>query len=282
MAKTHTTLTASQVWRPDRNVFNPADALTDALILQHSTVAGVINGDQPALRVAYVTDDAAQFTAEGAEIPEANPGLDQVLVHTAKITQLVRLSAEQWYQEGTAGELSQSVRRAITVKANSAFLTQPAPSSPAVTPPAGILNIAGTIAGDPVTGDLDTLVDLLAALGSNGGNPSGIILSPTAWASLRKLKTAVGSAVSILGAGTADATPMLLGVPVTVTNALTGDNGIVIDDSAIVSAVGPVEVAANEAIYFATDGVGLRATWRIGWNIVRPNRIGKFTVTATE
>ena len=73
---------------------------------------------------------------------------------------------------------------------------------------------------------------------------------------------------------------MLLDLPVTVSNAMTPNSGLVIDRSAIVSAVGPVNVATDESVYFTSDGVALRATWRIGWNLVRPNRIGKFTVTA--
>jgi len=31
--------------------------------------------------------------------------------------------------------------------------------------------------------------------------------------------------------------------------------------------------------YFANDSIGLRCTWRFGQNVVRPARIGKFTVT---
>lgn len=280
MANTETTLTSAKAWAPDQGAFSPAEVVPDALILQHSTVSGIIEGDAPALRVAYVTDDTAKFTAEGAEIDEANPGLNEVLVHTAKITQLIRLSNEQYRQAGTANELSVSVQRAIVKKANQAFLTQTAPVGPAVSPPAGLVNVTGIVSGDPVADNLDNLVDLVALLEANGGTPSGIILDPLAWASLRKFKTATGSEVSILGAGTNDAQKMLLDLPVTVTNALTANSGLVVDNTAIVSAVGPVNVATDESVYFTSDGIALRATWRIGWNLVRPNRIGKFTVTA--
>lgn len=277
---TQTTLTASKAWRPDQNVFNPADVVPDALILQHSTVAGVIEGDAPALRVAYVTDDTAQFTAEAADIPEANPTLDEVLVYTAKITQLVRLSQEQYHQQGTAGELSQSVQRAITKKGNEAFLTQPAPTGSNTAPPAGILNIPGIVQGDPITANLDPLIDLVAGLESNGGTPTGILLDPLAWAALRKIKTGTGHETALLGAGTNDSVKMLLDLPVTITNALSANSGIVLDSSAIASAVGAVNVATDESIYFTSDSVALRATWRIGWNVVKPNRIGKFSLTS--
>ena len=56
--------------RPDIYTFAPTDAVPDALVLQCSTVAGEIDGDEPVMRVAYVDDDDAQFTAEGDGIPE--------------------------------------------------------------------------------------------------------------------------------------------------------------------------------------------------------------------
>ncbi|WP_217133829.1 phage major capsid protein [Leucobacter chinensis] len=277
-----TTLTASQVWRPDHNIFNPAEAVPEALVLEHSFIGGVIEGDAPSLRVAYVTDDEAQFTAEAGTIPEAEPGLNEVLVHTAKITQLVRLSQEQYRQLGTAQELSTSVQRAIVKKANEAFLTQVAPTPPATAPPTGLANISNIVTGTPVADNLDSLIDLVAKIESNGGTPTSIILDPLAWAALRKFKTASGSELNILGAGTNDSQKMLLDLPVTISNSLTANTGLVIDRTAIASAVGPVQVATDESIYFNTDEVGLRATWRLGWNTVHANRIGKFTIDADE
>ena len=57
-------------------------------------------------------------------------------------------------------------------------------------------------------------------------------------------------------------------------------SGVVIDRTAIVTAAGSVRIATSEHAYFGSDGVGLRATWRFGHVVVRPERIGKFTITA--
>ncbi|MFC5998275.1 phage major capsid protein [Quadrisphaera sp. GCM10027208] len=273
------TTTSARAWSPDVNTFAPEDAVPEALILQTSTRLGEVEGDAPAVRVAFVDDDDAQFTAEGADIPEADPALNEVLVYTGKITQLVHLSREQFLQAGTADKIAQSVRRAVTKKADQAYLAQAAPVTPAVTPPAGLLNITGIEPGGAVADDLDVLVDLLATLEGNGATPSHIILDPTGWASLRKFKTATGEATSLLGAGTTDAQRMLLDLPVIVSGAMTAGSGLVIDKSAVASAVGAVSVAQSEHVYFASDGVALRCTWRIGWNVVRPDRLGSFTVT---
>src|SRR5699024_7164406 len=181
---TVTTTTSAGGWSPDVRAFAPAEATPDALILSTSSVLGRVEGDEPAVRVTFVSDADASFTAEGATITESDPGLDEVLVHTGKITQLVHLSREQYLQEGTASNLADSVARAVTKKANQAYLAQAAPTGGAVTPPAGLLNISGIETGDAITADLDALVDLIATLEGNGATPSHIITDPTGWASL--------------------------------------------------------------------------------------------------
>jgi hypothetical protein len=69
---------------------------------------------------------------------------------------------------------------------------------------------------------------------------------------------------SLLGAGTTDATPMLLSLPVIVDASVPDYSGVVVDQSAVVSAVGHVKVATSEHQYFSRDSVLLRATWRSG------------------
>ena len=87
------------------------------------------------------------------------------------------------------------------------------------------------------------------------------MVHPLGWAELRKLK--VGSAYnqSLLGAGTTDATPMLLSPPVIVDPAVPDFSGVVVDQRAVVSAVGEVKVATSEHQFFSSDSVLLRTTW---------------------
>ena len=276
---TETTTTAAYPWRPDVSVFAPADAVPDALILACSTVAGTIQGDEPSLRVAYVDDAAADFVAEAAPIPESDPDPAEVLVYTSKVSQLIRLSNELYAQAGTAQQLAQSVSRAILKKADAAFIAQPDPS-PANAPSAGLLYVVGSVGGDEVSGSLDALVDLVAQLQSNGSNPTHIVVDPLGWSELRKLKYGNDSNQSLLGAGTTDATPMLLSLPVLVNREVPPYSGVVLDRSAVVSATSPVSVATDPSVFFTSDSIALRATWRIGFNVVRPDRIGQFTTAA--
>ncbi len=277
---TETTRTSAKAWAVDVRAVAPTDAVPEALILQTSTVVGSVEGDAPAVRVQYVDDATAGFVAEGDPINEADPDLAETLVYTGKVAQLVKLSREQMAQPDAENLLSESVRRAVTKAADIAYIRQVAPTAPATTPPAGLVNVAGVLAGGAVVGDLDGLVDLQAAIAGNDGNPTHILLSPSAWASLRKFKDQTGSARSLLGAGVEDVVPSLLNLPVIVSNALAADTGIMLDRTAILSAVGDVMVSQSEHFYFGSDNIALRCTWRFGQNAVHPDRLGAFTVTA--
>lgn len=281
MTFTHTTSTSAYAWRPDVTSFAPGDVLGDALILQCSTIAGNVEGDAPSVRVAYVNDDTATFVAEGQPIPESEPELAEVNVFTGKLSQLVRVSREQFSQQGTAEQVSASVARALIRAADIAFLTQTIPTPPATTPPAGILTDGDIITGGEISQSLDELTDLVAEIQGNGGNPSHILLAPDAWGQLRKLKIGTDYNATLLGAGVADAELRLLGIPVVVNPAVPSLSGVVLDQRAVVSAVGQVLVSSSQDVYFTSDSVGLRSTWRFGQALVRPDRVATFTVAAS-
>jgi len=275
-----TTLTDPKAWGNDVVEVAPTEVIPEALILTTSTVAGSIEGDGPAVRVPYVDDDEAGFVAEGAEIPEGNPTLAEAVVYTGKVSQLIRLSREQFFQPHAEQLLEESVGRAVLKAGNRAYVSQTAPVSPAVGPAAGLLNVAGITDGGLIDGDLDGLLDLQADLAEAGSIPSHVLVSPSAWADLRRIKDESGSARSLLGFGTSDTAPSLLDVPVIVTPALPTGHGLIVDRTAVISAVGQVQVAVSYERYFEADQVGLRATWRIGQAVVKPARIGMF-VTAS-
>lgn len=299
-------------WRPDIVHVVPDDAIPDALAIRLTTPCGNIEGDAPAVRVPYITDSDVGFVAESGVIPEDNPELNEVVIYTGKISQLVRISREQWRQHDTPNLIARSVSRSIVKSANKAFLAQVAPTTPAVTPPAGVLNIPGIVSGGEVEDNLDVLVDLMAVLEANGANPVAIVMDPLGWASLSKFKVGTGYNSTLLGAGveriadTRSATrweaqpaptsggvgvaskdlPVfaetrgraLLGMPVFVTPAMTPHTGLVVDHREILSVRGNIEVAQSEAVYFNTDEIAYRATWRFGHKLLHANRIGKFTV----
>ncbi len=278
---TQTTSTAAFPWRPDLSTFAPQDVLPGAVIFSASTVRGRIEGDAPSLRVAYIVDDTAEFVAEGDEIDEGDPSLNEALIYTRKFAQLVRLSREQFSQLGTPDQLAASVARSMTIKADSAFLTQTTPTSPALAPVAGLTNTAGLVTKSGVATDLDDLVDLEATLRQNLAVPSLWVVAPDTWAALRKLKIGSSYNSTLLGAGTDDAEPRLLSLPIVVNNQMPSKTGLLVDPMAVVSAVSDLTIAVSDQQYFTSDSYGIRATMRTGHVVPRPNRLGLFAMPAT-
>jgi HK97 family phage major capsid protein len=244
--------------------------------------AGVIEGDQPVVRVAFVDNADAEFAAEGAEIPRSEPDLAEVLVATGKVSPLVRLSREQFVQPQTAEQLSKSVARAVQRRADLAFVQQAAPTPPALGPSTGLDN-TGLVDGGEISDSLDGLIDLVAELQENLSTPGVILMSPTVWAAFRNLKVCdTDTNSSLIGAGTNDAAKLPLSLPVLVNVAVPTLTGYVIDKSAVVSAYGDVTVNTSDHQFFSSDSVAVRCTWHVGHNMVQPNRIRTFTIAGVD
>ncbi|MBI2696154.1 phage major capsid protein [Mycobacterium nebraskense] len=211
---TTTTTTSEWGWRPDTVSFLATDVVPTALIMQTSAIAGDVDGDAPSVHVPYLVDagqagTGALIKAEGAALADEEPGLDEVELKTAKITRLATISNEQFMKAPTAGQISASFARDLVRKADALYLD--ANSAPLT----GLLHVSGVVdAPAPVTDSLDVLVDLLAELEVNGAEPTHIILDPLSWAALRKFKTADTFNSTLLGAGTEDAVPRILSLPV--------------------------------------------------------------------
>lgn len=267
------TLTSAKALHPDQVSFAPAEVIPEALVLAATTHAGEIHGDEPQIMVPYVSvDDDAAFVAESGTITEADPDSTMVGIYTGKVAVLVKISQEQYRTGGVAGLMSEAVRRAVIKKSNRAFVAQPAPVSPATTPPAGLLNQTHT-EGGYIAANLDALTDAIAHIEAHSGTATNIICSPAAWATVSKLKTASDSNVSLLGSGTAAAERRLLSVPVTVSSAINDNQIIILDRAAVVSAYGQLQLATSSDVFFRDDSIALRCTWRFGARIADKNRV---------
>jgi hypothetical protein len=81
---------------------------------------------------------------------------------------------------------------------------------------------------------------------------------------LSTLKSASGSNQSLLGAGVEAGERAILGVPVVVTNQAEAGTLVVIDKTAIVSAVGPIRLVRSDDAFFTLDVAAIKIAWRIG------------------
>ncbi|PND58123.1 phage major capsid protein [Mycobacterium sp. ENV421] len=273
---TKITPTSPKAWAPDQTAFVPGDVIPDALILNTATVVGQIEGDEPAVRVPFVADDGVVgFVAEGAEIPDADQDLDEVVVLTGKVAALGKYSYETLQQPQAAAMVVESLSRNVVRKANAAYLGNPV-AGPG---PVGLLNSPGIIDFEtPIADDLDLLVDAIAFIETDGGTATHIIANPTAWATLSKLKRATDSNESLIGAGTVAAERALLGLPVLVTPEMPAGSLLVADKSAVIGAQSAVRLARSDDAYFSSDSIGVRVTWRLGWKVMHASRVAKLTV----
>jgi hypothetical protein len=126
----------------------------------------------------------------------------------APIAMLTDLSVDMYRQSGVSALLTSELKRVMTQKANAAFLAQPAPTAPAITPPAGILNQPHSTGGT-FEDNLDAVSDAIAQIEAEGGTADLIVASPQSWSAVSKLKTSEDMpATSIIGccARTAGAT----------------------------------------------------------------------------
>lgn len=273
---TNTTLNTAKAWHPDQVAYLPEDVVPEALILLASTVAGQIDGDEPSVRVPYVGDDGtATFVDESNPIGDAGQHFDEVVVSTHKLASLGKYSIEVLNQPTPAEMITNSLQRSLVKKANAAFLHNPSN-------PTGILNAAGITEGGAVSANLDPVIDAVAAIEGNDGQASIIIASPSAWADLSTLKSASGSNQSLLGAGVEAGVRSVLGVPVVVTNQAEAGTLVVIDKTAIVSAVGPIRLVRSDDAFFTLDVAAIKIAWRIGWSLMHPDRLVSLTTPSYE
>lgn len=266
-------------WSPDLiSTFDADDLVPDALIVQTASFAGFVEGDAPSVRVPYVpTDAAAAVVAEGAAATAVDPTLDEIVVNTDKVTQLVKVSREQIGKPGAAERIARSMARAVVTKADDLYLNNAAN-------PTGLLN-TGSLAtagdlGGATANDVFDAYDAVGAIEDDGGLATHVLINPVDWATLSKIPEVSGSAKSIM-ADVHDASKRsLAGVPVIVSNKVTAGAALMLDRSEIVAAYGQLQLARSDDFYFDSDSVALRLSFRLGWNVVRVARLQKLTIGA--
>jgi len=258
-----------KAWAMDVLGVAPQSVIPSALVLQCTTKGGEVQGDAPVVRVPRIKIIDAGFVPEGSNIPESDPELTELLIKTGTVAELIKVSRDQLNQDSAAGLISHEMKRSLIHKADTAFLSQPAPVAPAEFPPGGLLSYA-TDAG-PLTGDLDALIDAFAEIEAlPGGVVTHLITHPSAYATLRQIKKATGSNEPLLGAGTQPGEKSLLGVPVLTTTAMPSEGVLALDKNYVVSAYTNLDLARSDDYYFNSISVALRASFRFGAGLLEP------------
>lgn len=262
---------------PDQT-FPYREIVPNALFTQLTTFTQKVEGDTPALRVPYVSEDPeVGFVAEGAAIPIDNATISELVISTRKLAVISTMTREAATNTTAEQFVGESMRRAITAKIDNAFFNN---NDPVLK---GLLNISGIHDGGTMAAaDLDVLTDAITAIEGNGATASHIVMHPGVWGELQKLKTATGSAQLLLGSPAEQATKQLFGIPV-ITNAQVPANTIVVlDKNDILSVAGDIMLEKSTEAFFGNDAYAYRALWRTGWGAIHPNRLAKITLAPAE
>lgn len=276
-----TTLLDNKAAFPDQTALEPLQALPDALVLTQTTISGTVEGDTPAVRIAYIDQDPdPDVVAEGGDIDAKDPALSELVVTTHKVGIITVVSNEAYSHSDAAALFGTSLARAVTAKADRLFLQAPAPAE-GTTGFTGLANQPGILQAGNISNSLAPLIDAIAQIATNGGTPTAIIAGYDAWAWLLKITTANGEPLISPDVANA-ATPQLYGLPVVLNAQAPAGTLLVIDSTQIVSAAGSVVTAVSAERYFEKDSVGMRVTFRFGYGILRPDRIAKLTTGAAK
>jgi len=260
---------------PDQT-FPAAEVVPDSLIQVVTTVAGGIEGDVPAMRVPFIREDpTSTFVPEGAEIPLDDVTADEILILTSKISLISKMSREAAEYNTAANLVATSMSRSVTTKANAALLANPETAGE----PTGLLNVAGIMDGGTLGKNLDVVSNAITLIEANGGTATHIVTDPVSWGVLRNLKSKADSNIPLIGAPGEQVERRLFSLPVLTTPQMPVGTMLVLDNREIISVVGDIKLSTSDQQFFTSDSIARRVTWRIGWGVVRPDRIAKITVT---
>lgn len=275
---------------PDKSAESPSDVIFKQSLLSVITTNTVaVEGDQVAVRVPYMKEEPEiSFVKEGAEIPEAEQEFSELVITTAKIATLQTLSWEAIRASAPEGALSpgmttsrayslllKNCMEGLMTKANYALLN----NTDTTAGPAGILTTDGIQqAGELEPSNLDAISDALTMIESEYGYPSHILMDPLSWGKLRKTKTTAGAGQLLLGSATEQTPDTLFGVQVVVDPAMPKGNILALDNRAILSSYGDLNITASEHAAFDRDSVVTRMTWRFGAKVLHPKRLALVTI----
>ncbi|WP_258561452.1 phage major capsid protein [Bifidobacterium asteroides] len=127
---------------------------------------------------------------------------------------------------------------------------------------------------------LNPLLNAIGKVGDNGGSPTGIIMGYSTWASLLKL-TDRNDRPLIATDMANSPTPAIYGILIILNMQTSADTILLNDSSRVLSAASQAAVATSDQAYVANDSMAIRVTMRLGFGVLRPNRLARLTVNKT-
>lgn len=269
----------------NKTLFPANEVVPEALVFTQTTIGDEIDGDKPSLVVPYVRiPSAAEIVTEGAQITEKDTTIGEMAIYTQKVAVLNVVSNEIARNMNLTDMLSGSLLQAVIDKADAILLQNPAhDDEDSTTSPVGLFNTPGAVNGRTLDGTdgLDPIVSAIATVTGNGGTPTSIILNHATWATLLQLKFADGRPIISADNGNSP-TPLLFGLPVVINRQAPNGKILIHSKEETISAISGVILSTSTDRYFDRDSAAWRVTFRLGWGVIRPNRLAVITVNTSK
>ncbi len=126
---------------------------------------------------------------------------------------------------------------------------------------------------------LDAVLDVLAKTTDKGATPTAIVMRFSTWATLMAITASDGRPL-IEPDVTASASPMLFNTPVMFNSQVPANMILTMSAPDVIVSVSDIAADTDSSAMFTSDSSLLRMTMRIGFGVVKPERLGRVIVPA--
>lgn len=218
------------------------------------------------------------FVGEGAQIPEASVGMDEVTMLPSTLKSLKVLSrVTSEVLRSSAVALDSILKQRLTTDTAAALDTALFTSNGNANTIRGLLAQPGVATGVLDASEPDSFLDGIGIARANEVKPNRWFLSPADYLAVRKIKDSTGRYI-LQPDLTQTGQEVLFGVPVTVTSRIPTGKAVLADMSlvAIARDLSPT-VTVDSSRYFDTDEVALRVVARFDLALLQPRAITVLT-----
>lgn len=260
-------------------IVQPVEANSVAL-----TAATLVTTSATRTTIPRVTSDpSAAWVAEGEEIGQSDPTVDDITVQPEKLAGLTVVSNEaaEDTSPAAADMIGDGLARDIAKKLDVAFFG----SSPGGSvQPSGLEDVTGVTEVDAggAWANLDPFAAAISNSEGHGVPVNAFVANPADALALSQLKEGTSSIRPLLGADATVATRrVILGVPLLVSSAVTAGTvwGIPKPRAVVVRRTG-TELEVDTSAYFTSYRTAIRAIMRVGFAFTDPVTIQKVVLSA--
>jgi HK97 family phage major capsid protein len=240
-------------------------------------ISTVVRTSAPKFRIPLVTaDPTASWVAEGAEISPSDMTVSELEITPSKLAGLSIITRElaQDTSPAAAEQVGLGLARDIARKLDAAYFGNTTANGPAGL---GSLTTAVVTSGAAFT--TDSFIDALAAAAAAGTTITNLVVGPTDFVAISKLKDTTGRYM-LQPDPAKPGGRVVFGVPLVVSNNVaSGTAWAIPQDRAYIVIRDDATIETDTSVFFTSDRVAVKATMRVGFGFPHPLGIVKITHT---